>query len=102
MRVRQGWSGQVSTNPDRWAKFDVELEECDLFRLLAGVVNGADVHTTIPVTTAFQLLELEAEILVYVKLITRYGYPATDGKAKLDELRRQKATVLDKIHENVS
>lgn len=92
MHVRQGWSGQVSRDPDRWAKFDIELEEQDLRRVLAGAaLESREVNTA----KAFQLLELEAEILIYVKLISRYGFPQTEGSQKIAELKNQKQAILD-------
>lgn len=98
MKIRQGWSGQVARDPDRWAKFDIELEEDDLRRmLLAGRVPEGIATKLITTTTAFQLMELEAEILIYVKLIARYGYPAAEGTTKITELKKQKQELLDKL-----
>lgn len=103
MRIRQGWSGQVSANPDRWAKVDVELEEEDLRRLLHGLYAGpADLDQFLkacPTGLVFALLEAEAEILVMIKLMARHGYPADEGRAKLTALRTAKAGILAKIKE---
>lgn len=102
VRVRAGWSGQTGTNPDTWGKADVELEEDDLRRLVSGICGPRDVDIVckiIPTALAYQLLEVEAEILIYTKLMIRHGYPADQGRAKLDELRQQKAALSDKVHE---
>lgn len=103
MRIRQGWSGQVSSTPDRWAKFDIELEEDDLRRLLAALPGyPAATMCILPTGVVFHLLEIEAEILVYTKLMLSYGYPAAEAQAKLTELRGRKAATLDKIREITS
>lgn len=82
MQVRQGWSGEVDHN--KWAKFDITLEEEDLRRLIG---NEAKDH--IDTTTAYRLLELEAERLVMAKLVSRYGYDPVEGKEILTSLRKQ-------------
>lgn len=104
MKIRQGWSGQVSANPDRWAKYDVTLEEEDLRRLLNRAIKDPRVlsdYLAHALTTGLAglLLETEAEILVYRKLVASYGYPQADGKIKLDELTAKKQGFLNKIAE---
>lgn len=89
MRVRQGWSGEVE--PNRWAKFDLELEEDDLRRVLQQHdLVGVDP----PLATCFQILELEAERLVMVKLMTRYGYPEVAGRDRLNKINSQLQAVM--------
>ena len=92
MKIRQGWSGEVK--PNRWAKFDICLEEEDLRRLLG---PGYQALRNLNTSTAFQLLELEAERLVLIKLISRYGYEPDEGKSSVDKLEQQKRVVRDQI-----
>ncbi len=93
MQVRQGWSGEVE--PNRWAKFDVELDENDLRRLF--IEAGIDFVTDLTTAEAFQLLETEAERLVIVKLITRYNYPQAEGSVKLQRLPAARNVIIDAI-----
>lgn len=93
MKVRQGWSGEIE--PNRWGKFDLELEEEDLRRLLADAHLPAD--TPVPLALAFQLLENEAEFLVLAKLVTRYGYPNETGRERMAQLTTAKGKLLDKL-----
>lgn len=89
MKVRQGWSGEVE--PNRWAKFDIELEEDDLRR----VARQHDIDpAALPGRLAFLLLEVEAEMLVLTKLIGRYGYPQVEGQEKIARLKTQKDSLL--------
>lgn len=100
MRVRQGWSGEIS--PNTWAKFDVELDEDDLDRMLRSfhpVLIGLDAAETLGHATSYQLLELEAEFLVTSKLIIRYGFNAVEGRRKLDELAARKRAILSPLVE---
>lgn len=95
VRVRQGWSGEVA--PNTWAKADIELEEDDLRRLLIaeGVLPSQyDLRLILPPIDAYRLLEIEAEILLSLKLITRYGM---DGAAKLEQLRQAKAKIISQV-----
>lgn len=95
MHVRQGWSGEVK--PNQWAKFDVELDEGDLQRLL--LMAGIDTLSpaALPVSLAFQLLEVEAEFLVIAKLVARYEYPAEQAGPQFKALDKQKGALLDRI-----
>jgi hypothetical protein len=95
VQIRQGWSGQVATNPDRWAKFDVSLDETDLTRLLLAAQIPVERLSAVPPRLVFQLLEIEAEILVYAKLVTRYGCPPQNAKTADQE--GAKAMILDQI-----
>jgi hypothetical protein len=93
MRIRQGWSGEVE--PGRWAKFDIELEEEDVFRILRKAGAGADDGARLTTGLVYQLLEAEAERLMYVKLTQRYGYPKAQSAAKIEKLEEQKQRLLD-------
>jgi hypothetical protein len=92
VKVRQGWSGEVA--PSRWAKFDIELEEEDLRRLLVPVFAPQPPPTQVPVDLSFRVLEIEAEILVMTKLVARYGYPREEGKTKVIDLQRLRDRLL--------
>lgn len=78
MQIKQGWSGEVG--PNRWAKFDIVLEEVDLLRLTGG--RPVDVNTSV----AYYILEAEAERLIYDKLIRRHGYDQNEGVTKMRAL----------------
>jgi hypothetical protein len=83
MEIRQGWSGQVSQNPDRWAKTDIRLDETDLRRLLtAGKIDPA-VADSLPVDVVWTLLDAEAERLTYKRLVRRFGYPEADAAERV-------------------
>ncbi len=72
MRVKHGWSGEVSTN--RWAKVDVELDDEDLRRLVKERTGlGVEALAHLSHSAAFSLLESEAERLLYIKLCQRHG-----------------------------
>ncbi len=88
MQVKQGWSGETDHN--KWAKFDVTLEEEDLRRLV-----GEDKRHTIDTAVAYRLLELEAERFVMVKLVSRYGYDPVKGREIITNLRKQVETIVD-------
>ncbi len=75
---------------NRWAKFDITLEEEDLRRLV-----GEEKRRSIDTTLAYRLLELEAERLVMAKLVSRYGYNPTDGREILTSLRKQIDALVD-------
>lgn len=88
MRVRHGWSGEISKN--QWVKLNVELEEDDLRRILVPLdINPA----TLPVAVAYQLLDIEAELALTHKL-TKYGMKAEARVGELHEARTKIITGL--------
>jgi hypothetical protein len=94
VRVRHGWSGEIK--PNQWAKLDIELEEDDLRRLLlAAKVPVDDVTVLLP--AAYQLLEAEAEILLYATLMTRYEFPEAEARTRIADLTKIKNQVLGQI-----
>jgi hypothetical protein len=95
VHIRDGWTGEYE--PNRWGKVNVDLAEEDLLRLVieAGIPHA--VVPSIPVRMVYELLSSEAEILMLVKLITRYGYPAKDGRARITQLEQVKSSTLEKI-----
>lgn len=92
MQVRHGWSGEVSTN--RWAKFDITLEEEDLRRILGEAYETRNLSTSV----AYQLLELEAERLVLAKLVARYGYNPAEGRAAMMKLEQDKQNLVSQVY----
>lgn len=97
MKVRHGWSGQVSSSPDRWAKLDVELEEEDLRRILTQAGLPAELVHSLPTSVAFTLLEAEAEIMILFKLKSSYGY--TEGDERMTKLAGTKNSLIVKLRE---
>lgn len=63
MRILRGGSAESASG--RWVKFDVELDESDLQRIL---VENDMVGAKLSVREVFTLLEAEAEVLVSVKM----------------------------------
>ncbi len=96
MRVRQGWSGEVSSN--RWAKFDVELEEDDLRRILTNDKLDPSTADKLSTTQAYRLLEIEAERLVLLKLVRRYGYSSAEARQQLSDLLTEFDEILKPLH----
>lgn len=60
---------------------------------MAGLPFGSARSTDV----AFQLLEVEAERLMYAKLVNRYGYPADEGRDKINALNISKAKLLERL-----
>ena len=77
---------------NKWAKFDITLEEEDLRRLI-----GEEKRRSIDTTIAYRLLELEAERLVMAKLVSRYGYNQVEGREILASLRKQVDALVDSL-----
>lgn len=95
MRVRQGWSGEVK--PNQWVKFDVELDEEDLRRLLAADDRWTE-DTKISLGLAYMLLENEAERLVTTKLVSRWNFDFKAGQIKTKQLAERRAELLDRVY----
>lgn len=99
MQIKHGWSGEYETN--RWGKFDVELDETDLRRILFAEGALIDDVAKIQPRHAFALLQAEAETLLLLKMISAYSYPVTEGTARIKELAALKKDVLTKIESYV-
>lgn len=97
MRVRQGWSGEVSNG--RWAKVSVELDDVDVSRVLheEGLLDLA--ISDIPATLTYQLLDILGERYVMAKLMSRYDYPYDQGMTRLGELNESMRVALAKLHD---
>jgi hypothetical protein len=80
---------------NRWAKYDVELEEDDLRRILLGAKVEPSV---VPVEAAYWLLDIEAELSLTRKLISRHGYQAD---ARIEELRELKKKILTELKDKI-
>ncbi len=99
MKVHHGWSGEFSSG--KWAKFDVELDETDLMRML----HEADIDMTHPHLVkerhAFMLLQAEAEVLLLLKMMSAFSYPEKQGRARIEEILVLKHDVVTKIRDSV-
>lgn len=94
MLVKQGWSGEVK--PNVWAKVTVELDEGDLGRLLREHNVKVD-PATIPVVAAYSLLEVEAELLILLKLMARHGYSKDEGVSEHAAFEQAKLSIIDEL-----
>jgi len=92
VRVRHGWSGEYKSN--QWGKFDVDLDESDVHRLLheAGLADAA-----VTTTEAFLLLNSEAQRLLISGMMARYDYPRTDGLRDIEKFGQHRDGILATI-----
>lgn len=93
MKVLVGWSAELEHN--RWAKFDVELDEADLQRLKFEHFPEVDV-TQVKSKFIFSLLQTEAEIYAVVDMLSQGGSVA-ELTPKLGELKAAKADIISRI-----
>lgn len=93
MKVGYGWSGELT--PGRWTKLKIELDETDLQRLVRTAGISPEITSRIGVVDAYDLLSLEAERLLLVKLANRYG----DGNLppRAAEIEHEQGTVMTSI-----
>jgi hypothetical protein len=85
--------GSAETASGKWVKFDVELDETDLQRILS---ETNIVASTLSVRDVFSLLEAEAETLVTLKmeqLGARSEVSAKDQAARVTK-------ILNKLSDN--
>lgn len=92
MRVRLGWSGE--TEPNKWAKVDVELEEEDLRRMVMSHGIDVSVLDRVPVPLIYALLETEAESNLLLRLARQHGYPKDKAKERLSELDKTRDGII--------
>lgn len=88
MRIVRGGSAQ--THSGNWVKFDIELDEHDLQRIL---VENDMLDVQLTVRQVFSILVGEAELLVTVKL-EQLG---AKGEVAAKELSARQAALLDKL-----
>jgi len=91
LRIVRG--GSAETASGKWVKFDVELDESDIQRIL--IANDIAGHV-LSVRDAFQLLEAEAEFLVVAKM-TQLG---AVGDISFEDARGRANKILNKIKDN--
>ena len=98
MKILRG--GSAETANGKWVKFDVELDESDLQRIL---IEHELVHSgnrlaeklNLTVGQVFQILEAEAEMLVTLKM-QMLGIPG----ASVAEHKARLTKILDKLKAN--
>lgn len=94
MRVRSGWNSE----PYGRRKFDIELGEEDLVRILTS--RGIDPATVLPLREAFSILYCEAEALARAALVRHLEHEeapqeAVDTvKAEIEALHKERNAVL--------
>lgn len=89
-----GWSGE--TESSTWQKFDIELEQEDLERVLRENGMPEGMHERLPTQVCYQLLQNEAEKLLVTKL-TSYGYPAEKAGGRVASLVAQTNNIVETI-----
>ena len=93
MQVMIGWTGE--TEPNRWRKIEVTLDETDLLRMLKENDLFSDGLTTVDV---FKLLEIEANRLVLSEIATRFnGMTGDQYKVEMSLLDIKKMSQIEKI-----
>lgn len=93
MRVLRGGSAEVS--PNKWIKFDIELDEMDLQALV--VKNNID-RNQLTVVQKFQLLVTQAELLVTVQMESQ-GASGSEDIATLNSRLKNLIASLPKSEE---
>jgi hypothetical protein len=102
MRIVRMYSGVLANSQD-WKKVEIEVDENDLTSILyeAGIdpfSNRAKVATRF----AFQLLTLEAELLMNTTMVQSFDVDVNNAKAKIEELKSRKFSVLEQLRVEVS
>lgn len=102
VRIRHGWSGEYASN--KWGKYDVTVDDEDLWRLLTE--NGLDeIHEeALRLTTVetFILLDAEAQRFLLAGMIAKYGYPAEAGTEEMNRLTGRRDAVIASIKARVA
>lgn len=91
--MKVGWSAEVK--PDEWIKID--LDESDLQSLLYTAGFPLDQRALVAPRLAYQLLDVEAQRLVMVKLGLDYGHDVNQVKARVEELLKRRAALFDEL-----
>ncbi len=91
MKVRRGWSGEVT--PNNWVKFDIELEQTDLDALLAEEVPGA--FGSLTVGDAYRLLGVQAQIIMLSDVCMSIKEAGGDYEKVLEDLVKAKSKKTD-------
>jgi len=93
MRITQGWSGE--TRSGVWTKLLVEVDELDLYRILAERNLGDTIASQIPINQVFRVLSAEAERLLLSQLVANHGYNVEAGRVRIAALNATKNSWLD-------
>lgn len=89
-----GWSGETESN--NWRKFDVELEQEDLTRILRENDLPDGIDERLPTKLCFQLLQNEAECLLLEKMKS-VGYPTVRADERISFLVGKSGEIIDAI-----
>ena len=91
MRVRSGWSSEYAKK-----KFDVEMDENDLTRMLLDNGISQEYHDKISVAERFRVLYCEVEIISRATLFVYDNSKAELLKGEIERLREQRDAVYTK------
>jgi hypothetical protein len=86
-----GWTGEVSSSI--FVKLNIILDNDDLARLVLERLPDID-STSLSVTDAWRLMEVQAELLL---TIARTGRCGTDERDRIVSLTADRAKILDTI-----
>jgi hypothetical protein len=96
MKVKRGWSGESTGG--QWSKFDVEVDETDLQRIIHSAPEGYFPDwNKIPVSVVFQLLELETDVLMHAALAARFAMAPEQAQAAIQQGREKQVDILEKL-----
>lgn len=98
MRIVRMYSGVLAGSQD-WKKVEVEVDENDLSSIL--YENGLEYVSRSALKTkyAFQLLTLEAEILLKTTMVQSFEVNLVQAKADLEILKSRKFSVIEQLLE---
>ncbi len=98
MRVVRMYSGNLAASQD-WKKVEVEVDENDLLAILFEA--GVDLETVprykIPSRVGFQLLTLEAEIMLKTTMVQSFAVDVEQVKKEIGELNARKSHVTEQL-----
>lgn len=94
VRIYRGWSGE--REPGQWASFTVELDDdVDLRRVVRDAGLAEEIVQSLPVTVVYELLRLEAERLILIKLVDQGAEVTGEHRDRLAGLNRRKLQVTE-------
>lgn len=97
MKVRSGWNSEYARK-----KFDVELDEADLIRILIDNDIAPAEAAALPVNDAFVVLYTSAEITAKAALVEFDPSMKQQLSEEIAELRGKRARVLGKIRDAIT
>lgn len=93
--------GMTVEGHGRWDKFDIQLDETDLQRILNAYAEDNKVEgrlsSTLNVLDAFAILEFEAERMLNVEAASRYGQPTASAKESIAKAASAQLSRLQKV-----